>query len=362
MHIIYLQQALELAWQRRGFCAPNPAVGAVVVDEQGVIASGYHWAAGFPHAEAVALATITPQQAKQATVYVTLEPCCHQGKTPPCTELLINRGVRAVYYAIQDPDPRVAGKGELRLRQAGIHCERIACPAIDAFYRSYCYWKRYHRPWVTAKIALSLDGKIAGAAGQPLSITGAELNAYTHLWRQRSDALLTTAKTIIRDNPRLNARSAHASFPKPVYILDSQLSTPLTAQIFTTAQTVTLFHAPNVDPQRRAYLQSRGLRCIPIDQKWCTLSPILSLGLALPQVIECIGQDGIQDLWVEAGGQCFQSLINERLVQQAFLYLAPKWLGEQAQSAFTGDFPLLSMAKSYEWRAMGSDALCRLIF
>lgn len=350
----YLSEALMLAQQRRGFCAPNPAVGAVVVKEDVVIASGNHWAAGQPHAEVVALSKLSAEQAAGSTVYVTLEPCCHFGRTPPCVDLLIQRNVKEVIYSYHDPNPLVAGKGELTLKAAGVKCRRLPMPEIDAFYQSYQYWTKHRRPWVTAKIAVSLDGKIAGENGQRVAITGPELQTITHQWRKRSDAILTTAKTIIHDDPQLNIRLQGETFAKPIYVLDRNLSTSASAQIFNTSPQVTLFYQQGLENNSRlAALRSRGAHCIPLASK--------QNGLDLQAVLQEIGRDGAHDLWVEAGGVCFQALVLENLIHRALLYIAPKVLGPSAQTGFTQAFDF-SQAKHIDWRQVGQDMLCEVDF
>src|SRR3990167_7826390 len=204
-HDYYLNEALVLAKKRRGFCAPNPSVGAVIVKNRKMIGSANHWAAGYFHAERQALMEIG-KKAKGASLYVTLEPCCHWGKTPPCTDIIIHSGIKKVFYAARDPNPIISGKGIQILKSAGILCEQIKLPAIDLFYQSYYYWTQHHLPWVTAKLAMSLDGKIAGPQGEPVSLTGAQLNTFTHQSRRESDAILTTVNTIIHDDPQMNVR------------------------------------------------------------------------------------------------------------------------------------------------------------
>ncbi|MGB6976420.1 MAG: bifunctional diaminohydroxyphosphoribosylaminopyrimidine deaminase/5-amino-6-(5-phosphoribosylamino)uracil reductase RibD, partial [Gammaproteobacteria bacterium] len=240
----YLLEALELAELRRGFCAPNPAVGAVVVKQGRVLATGYHKASGQPHAEAEALGSLG-DEARGATLYVTLEPCCHLGKkTPPCTELLIARGIREVYYGFTDPNPQVAGLGAQALQAAGIPCKHVPLASIDEFYQSYAHWWQTRQPWLTAKLALSLDGKIAGAKGKRMNITGAELQQYTHTLRHQADALLTTARTILNDDPQMNVRLGDKVIAKPLYIIDRELYLPLTARIWQTAKTICILHKP----------------------------------------------------------------------------------------------------------------------
>lgn len=345
--ISYLKQTLELARTRRGFCAPNPPVGALIVRDGQVIATGYHFGAGFPHAEVEALKKVD-NKAPEATIYVSLEPCCHWGRTPPCTDALIKANVKRVIYGYRDPNPIVSGKGEAALIAAGIACEYIAVPEIDAFYQSYQHWHRTKTPFITAKIAVSLDGKIAGKQGEPIQITGQALKEFTHQQRKDSDAILTTAKTIILDNPQMNVRLQSETIAKPIYILDSELNLPLDAKLFETAKSITVFHAKRAANERQQALTELGVRCISVEE---------NEGLNLNQVIEFIGKDGIHDLWVEAGGKCFAAFVNQKLVQRAFIYIAP-WVMGEGMPAFTETLDLRNypiQSKQY-----GKDVLCEI--
>ncbi len=289
MHEAYLKYALKLAQIRRGFCAPNPSVGAVVVKDNQIIAEGYHWGSGHAHAEVEALNKVNGELI-DATLYVTLEPCCHTNKkTPPCTELIIARGIKKVIYGARDPNPQVSGLGEKRLQAMGVECVHVELLEINEFYRSYQYWWQTGKPFVTAKLAMSLDGKIAGANGQRINITGKEAQLFTHQQRKLADAILTTAKTIICDDPLLNVRLPEGEFKRPVYILDKNSITPAAAKIFQSAERVTILKQTDLN-----------------------------------KVLQQIGEDGIHDLWIEAGGKCFSAFVQAGLVQRAFIYVAPK--------------------------------------
>ena len=353
INLDFMKLALVQAQTRRGFCAPNPAVGAVVVKEGGIIAKGLHWASGHPHAEVDALNKIG-EQAQGATLYVTLEPCCHTGKTPPCTELIIDKGIKQVYYGLQDPNPKVAGRGAAAFRAAGIECHHLECDFINHFYQSYIYWWQHQRPWVNAKLAMSLDGKIAGAGGEPLRITGEECQRLTHQWRKRSDAILTTAKTIIKDDPQLNVRIDGEVIAKPVYVLDRLLRMPMDAKIFDTSANLTVLHGASVETNKRSQFQAKGVNCIAIDGN--------SDGLNLRSILEIIGQEGMHDLWVETGGRCFQSFFEQSLINRALIYIAPKQLGESAQSAFDHSFDVMNSNCQVEWQTLGNDMVCELIY
>jgi diaminohydroxyphosphoribosylaminopyrimidine deaminase/5-amino-6-(5-phosphoribosylamino)uracil reductase len=364
--LLYLSQALELAKKRIGFCAPNPSVGALVVNSQDeIIARGYHFESGAPHAEVEAINNLNDIQlakeatlkslndihlAKGATLYVTLEPCCHWGKTPPCTDLIIKSGIKRVVYGYKDPNPIIAGKGALALEAAGIRCDYIAPENIQSFYAAYHHWMMTKRPFVTAKIAMTLNGKIAGPNGERKQITGIEAQEFTHDQRKKSDAILTTANTIISDNPQLNVRHSHEVIPKPIYILDSELKTPLSANIFTTSKSITLFHKKTVDPEKKQAFQAKGARCIEVDNT--------SKGLVLTQILDHIGAEGMHHLWIEAGGTLFAALLTEHLIQCAFIYVAPQWMS--GKSAFPDHFSFEPANHTIRWVSMGNDVLCKM--
>lgn len=344
----YLKSALTLAEIRRGFCAPNPCVGAVLVKDSRVIATGYHWENGSFHAEIDALNKIEPTLAKGATLYVTLQPCCHTDKkTPPCTDLIIQRGIAKVIYGFRDPNPAVNNKTDKILQQAGIECIHLPLPQIDNFYTSYQFWWQYKKPFTTAKLAMSLDGKIAGEHGKRIQLTGHIAQQFTHQQRKQADAILTTAKTIRFDNPSLNSRIDNVVYKKPLYILDSKLNIPATAKIFNTAKNVTLFHSTDLTQQHRDNFSQHKIRFIPIQND--------KYGLNLLKVLKYIAQDGCHDLWVEAGGQCFESLVKKHLLQRAFIYVAPLWLRENSHLAFTSSNPL-SGGLSSSTTVLGADA------
>lgn len=347
----FLLQALKLAEIRRGFCAPNPAVGAVLVKAGRVIAKGYHWASGEPHAEKMALAEVN-HEAYGASLYVTLEPCCHWGKTAPCTELIIKSGIAEVIYGINDPNPLMNGRGVKLLQAAGVKCQQLSLPEINLFYRSYNYWLARQRPWVTAKLALSLDGKIAQAGGKSIAITGPDLAIYTHQCRERTDAILTTAVTLNRDNSRLNVRLQGKTVKKPVFVLDSKLTLRKDLHIYQTAAELTVFHLKSVDPAKLARLQQKGVHCVAIAA--------VAGRLDLQQVMAYIGAAGRHDLWVEAGGQCFEALLAAQLINTVLIYLSPKTLGHDAYSAFQGGYDLLHNHADCRWRQMGPEVVCQI--
>jgi diaminohydroxyphosphoribosylaminopyrimidine deaminase/5-amino-6-(5-phosphoribosylamino)uracil reductase len=380
----YLNSALIEAKKRRGFCAPNPSVGAVVVKNDEILARGKHWQAGMAHAEVDALNQLTQDQSRGATLYVTLEPCCHHGKTPPCTNLIIEREMAEVYYGYADPNPLVSGKGRAQLEAAGIHCEHLPTPEIMEFYRSYHYWRDHKRPWVTAKIALSADGKIAAADGSPVAITGPECQQFTHQNRYASDAILSTATTILADNPLLNVR-LESTFSKPLYILDGHLRLTGEENIFSTAASLTIFHAKGQKPK----YEKKGVTFVPIERPHAPIEqsrhPERSRGissrthrafsksslggtqddsdkLCLPAILDYIGNEGVQDLWVEAGGKMFYELFSQKLLNRALVYLSPKVLGPEAKLAFPASFDVKNMGSKCNTMFFGADKVLEFIF
>ena len=331
--IDYLKSALALAEIRQGFCAPNPCVGAILVKNAKIIATGYHQGSGSAHAEVDAICKVDPSLVHGATLYVTLQPCCHIAKkTPPCTGLIIKSGIVKVIYAFRDPNPAVNSQTDRILQDAGIECIQHPLPAIDNFYASYNYWWKHKRPFTTAKLAMSLDGKIADENGKRIRLTGAEAQQFTHQQRKQADAILTTAKTVCLDNPLLNSRLDDGIYKKPVYILDTHLRTPISAKIFNSAEPITIFHGTDLSKKQQQKLQQHDIRLIPIKSD--------KNGLDLLQILKQVGQDGKIDLWIEAGGEIFQSFVQNGLLQHAFIYVAPLWLGKNAQIAFTSRDPL----------------------
>jgi len=349
----FLNQALVLANKCLGLCSPNPAVGCVLVNpDQKIVSQGYHLAAGQNHAEVNALNNLTNAN-KNLTLYVTLEPCTHFGKTPPCVNAIIeSKVITRVVYGYKDPNPLVNNKAKKILQDNGIDCDYMPIPEIEKFYSAYSYWLKNKKPFVTAKIAISLNGMIATEDSTSVKLTSNLIDEFTHQNRAVSDAILTTINTILADDPQLNARLGENTLKKKLYILDSKLRLPLDAQVFTTTQSITIFYSFD-DENKELKLRKQGCKLIKVDR--------LQSAINLTSVLTHIGEDGIHSLWVEAGGKCFASFVNAKLLQKAFIYIAPKWINH-GKIAFANGFDKASLPGKKTYRQYGEDILCEINF
>lgn len=347
-----MRQALAQAESRKGFTAPNPAVGAVLVKNHQVIASGTHWQAGMMHAEVDALAKTT--QAFGSTLFVTLEPCCHHGKTPPCVEAILKAGIVRVVYGSLDPNPRVAGRGIRQLQAAGVACQHLPLDAIVRFYKSYVYRYEQQLPWLCGKLAMTLDGKVAEAGGKPMAITGAQAQRFTHQQRRRHDLILTSSRTLENDDAQMNVRLAGcAAVPKTVAIMDRLAQLPTTVRIWQTAQQVLLLHGAQADAERVSVLQACGATTILVPEKKGHLD--------LSNMLAQLAHLGYNDIWLEAGGTLLAAIAEQGFLNEMYGYVAPWWAGAQAQSAFQqADF--FKKARHLEWQTQGHDAVLHVEF
>lgn len=323
MHQDFMMAALHEAWQGRGRCAPNPAVGAVAVYDGRIIGKACHWGPGMPHAE-VTLLNDLKDQAEGIDLYVTLEPCNHWGKTPPCVDAIIQKKVRRVIYGYADPNPIVVqGDSVARLHQAGIEVHHMPLVELDRFYESYTRWVHTGYPTVTVKMAQSLDGKIASEFGKPYVLSNDACFEWTHQHRLHADILLTTARTICTDDPMLNVRlEPMRAVSKPVAVLDTHGRMPLDARCIREASTCLVY---------QAYRETAV-----VDGIAYYAVPRLSLGLDLYAVFRHLGYLGYHDVWVEAGARLFQSLHRLGCVHTTYLYVTPHILGEKACSLYQG--------------------------
>lgn len=320
-----MARALQLAEQGLWTTTPNPRVGCVLVSNGEIIGEGWHVKAGEPHAEVHAL-RMAGEHARGATAYVTLEPCAHFGRTPPCAKGLIEAGVGRVVAAMQDPNPLVAGKGLAMLADAGI---ATASGLLENEARElnigFVSRMTRGRPWLRLKAAASLDGKTALNNGVSQWITGPEARRDGHRWRARACAILTGIGTVRDDDPLLNVRDVETSRQPLRVVVDSRLEMPLTARMLQSGGPVLIAAAVD-DPVRRAALQAQGAEVL------CLPNPHGKV--ALPDLLLALGQRGINEVHAEAGFKLNGSLLREGLVDELLLYLAPCLIGHDAAGLF----------------------------
>jgi diaminohydroxyphosphoribosylaminopyrimidine deaminase/5-amino-6-(5-phosphoribosylamino)uracil reductase len=318
-----MRAALALARRGLGGVWPNPAVGCVIVNDGRIVGRGWTQPGGRPHAETEALAR-AGGAARGATAYVTLEPCCHWGRTPPCADALIAAGIKRVVAAVVDPDPRVAGGGATRLRSAGVTVETGLCEA-EATELNAGFFSRVKigRPLVTLKLATSLDGRIATATGESRWITGPPARDVAHLLRATHDAILVGTGTALADNPELTCRLPGLRQRSPVRIaLDRHLRIPTDARLLTAAREVPtwLLTLPHADPARQQARRAAGAELVPVE---ADAAGQIDLGRALAALGEC----GLTRLLVEGGGRLAAALLRAGLVDRLVWLHAPLLLG-----------------------------------
>ncbi len=322
-HETFMRRALELAAKGRGRTSPNPMVGAVLVKHGRVVGEGYHPKAGAPHAEIYALRQ-AGEQARGATLYVTLEPCCHHGRTPPCTQALIAAGVAEVHMAMLDPNPRVAGRGRAELETAGIRTTVGTCEAeARALNEVFVHWITTGRPFVVAKFAMSLDGKIATHTGDARWISGHAARRHVHELRDRVDAILVGAGTVLADDPRLTTRLDREDVRHPLRIvLDSRGRVPLSARLFDPALPghTLVATTPAIPDEHVRALQARNVQVL-------VLPPDPQGRVDVAALLETLGRQEITHLLVEGGSQVLGTFVDLGLVDKFVVFIAPLIIG-----------------------------------
>lgn len=316
---VFMRMAVTLARKGLGRTGPNPPVGAVIVQSGVVVGRGYHRRAGEPHAEVIALAE-AGDRARGATLYVTLEPCTHQGRTPPCCDALIRSGVRRVVVGARDPNPNVSGRGLELLAQHGLETqsgvEEAACAELIAAFRKHV---TSGLPLVTLKLAASLDGRIATASGQSRWITGEAARRKVHQLRNEVDAVMVGAGTVIADDPLLTCRARGGRDPLRI-IVDGRLRVPLTARVLTTGSAArTLIATTRRDSRALAPFERTGAR-VTVLRGHRGVFPIRSL-LAL------LGKEGIMSVMIEGGATLAAAALREGVVDRLICFFAPKIIG-----------------------------------
>lgn len=326
----WMDMAIRLARKGFGLTSPNPMVGAVVVSESGeLLGKGWHRGPGSPHAEVLALAQ-AGDRARNSTVFVNLEPCSHHGRTPPCVDALLAAKVRRVVCAVQDPDPRVAGEGLAALRGAGVegHLGPGRRAAAD-LNRAYMTHRSKGRPYVTLKMAISLDGKTSAADGSARWISGEAARKDVHRLRATADAVCVGVGTILADDPALTARGVKGAGPRWKVVLDSVARTPANARLFAEGPPTLVFVTQRAPKNRLNALTRSGAEIVVIESDTGRVP-------SLPVLQELAGRQ-VMDLLLEGGPRLAASFAATGLIDRYLFYVAPKLLGDgSAGSIFQG--------------------------
>lgn len=337
----YMQLAINVAKAGVGQTTPNPVVGAVVVKDGRVVGIGAHLKAGDPHAEVHAI-HMAGENAENSTVYVTLEPCSHHGKTPPCADLLIKSKVKRVVVATTDPNPLVGGKGISKLRNAGIDVEVGVCKEqADELNAVFYHYLENKTPFVTLKSATTLDGKIATVTGESKWITGEESRLDVHLYRSKHDAILVGVNTVLADNPSLTTRLPNGTGKNPIrIILDSSLRTPIDATVLNDGQAETWIIIGNgvIQEHVHPFTNKKGVRVLQVNEHRPTISSVLSL----------LGEEGISSVFVEGGAEVNGSFLKEKAINQVITYIAPKLIGGKNAPTSVGGSGIENLSNSLE--------------
>jgi diaminohydroxyphosphoribosylaminopyrimidine deaminase/5-amino-6-(5-phosphoribosylamino)uracil reductase len=350
-----MAMALDLARLGLGRTSPNPAVGAVIVKNGKVVATGFHKRAGLPHAEIEALSSpCLREDWKEATLYVTLEPCCHHGRTPPCTDAIIKSGIKEVVIGMRDPDPKVSGSGIRILKRHGIRVrEGILRRECERLNEGYVKHRTTGLPFVIMKIAATLDGKVAMKTGRSRWITGPEARAFGRLIRDRVDGILVGINTVLKDDPRLTARLKGRRGRDPVrIILDSSLRIQPTAKVLNVKSPAPSWIATTVKKNhpkiRQLTKKGTEVLCCRSDRNG---------DVHLKDLLRRLGDRGIVYLLVEGGPTVYAGFLNRKLVDQMVLFIAPFFLGDQGISMFPGNLRFLPPLRNVSCRTVGRDLL-----
>ncbi|MDS1030303.1 bifunctional diaminohydroxyphosphoribosylaminopyrimidine deaminase/5-amino-6-(5-phosphoribosylamino)uracil reductase RibD [Bacillota bacterium LX-D] len=351
-HHLFMQRALALAVKAKGRTSPNPMVGAVVVKDGKIVGEGYHHQAGAPHAEVLALQE-AGTKAQGSTLYVTLEPCCHFGKTPPCVEKIIQSGVREVIGAVADPNTLVNGQGYELLKAAGIKVQvgvlRQEAEQLNEVFFKYI---RTKKPFVTLKWAMTLDGKIATVNNDSKWVSNEKSRALVHQWRDSTDALVVGVNTILNDNPFLTTRLPHGRGKDPWrIILDTHLRTPVEANVLNTASKAPtiICCGPEADEIKKNNLAAQGVQIWEL--------PIQGGTLDLNYLLESLGKQELTSILVEGGGKVLESFFRLGLADKVCCFIAPKILGGEAAKTPVEGEGIKLMSQAYKLTRVSHESI-----
>ncbi|NIK12156.1 bifunctional diaminohydroxyphosphoribosylaminopyrimidine deaminase/5-amino-6-(5-phosphoribosylamino)uracil reductase RibD [Alkalibacillus almallahensis] len=322
----YMQHALELARLTIGQTRPNPSVGAVIIKDGVVVGTGTHLVPGQPHAEVYALEQ-AGEQAKGATMFVTLEPCSHYGQTPPCAKAIIDAGIEKVYVATLDPNPKVAGNGVKWLRDEGVEVEvGLLEQEAQLINQKFFHFMTYKKPFVTLKTAVSMDGKTSANSGDSKWITSEEARHDVHTQRHQHDAILVGSQTVLRDDPHLTTRLPHGGLNPTRIVLDTHLAIPLDTHVLTDQQANTIVVCgKQADEDQEA--QFNALNHVSV---WRMDTDQIDLEILLSRLAEA----KLMSVYVEGGATIHSDFIQHQLFDEIHLYMAPKLIGGELSKVF----------------------------
>lgn len=348
------QQAMErvLALAAQGYHAPpNPMVGALLVKDDVIVGQAYHKAAGEPHAEVLALEQAA-ESARGATLYINLEPCCHQGRTPPCAPRVVEAGVARVVVGMLDPDSRVSGGGVALLREAGLEVVAPPDPLVEqclTLNRHFVHSVLKHRPFVTLKYAMTLDGRVATESGDSRWITGAQARQHVHQERAAHQAILVGSGTALRDDPRLNVRGVMGARQPVRIVADRRGRTPISANLFNApGGPVWIAHGSAADSSWKDEMRAAGAEIFEAEE--------------LQALLDHLHQRGIRSLFVEGGPHLAGAFLDQGLVQRMLAYVAPVLVGAQAAPGPLAGRGVSLMKEAWRlkncaWSSLGEDCL-----
>lgn len=354
-----MRRALELAQLGQFTTSPNPNVGCVVVKNDQIIAEGWHQKAGTGHAEVNAFSQLTPEQSEGATAFVTLEPCSHYGRTPPCAELLIKAKVAKVIIAMLDPNPLVAGRGVKMLQQAGIEVQSgLLEQQAREINRGFLSRMERKKPFVQVKLASSIDGKTALKNGESKWITGPEARADVQVYRAKSCVILSTAETILADDAKLNVRQSQLPLEYPKTDIIEQVRQPMVVVLDSSARI-----SPELAKTLALFNDEREIvlvRKAPVGdfKDWPKVQELAisyepEVGFDLTAIVNWCAENECNYLWVEAGATLAASFISEQLYDQLIVYMAPKIMGQEARDMLpVGPFEQMSQLSELTFKAV----------
>lgn len=336
----YMLRAVKLARNGIGFVNPNPLVGAVIVKNHHIIGEGWHEAYGQPHAERNALKHCS-ESPEHAEMYVTLEPCCHHGKQPPCTEAIIQSGIKKVYIGSEDPNPLVAGKGIAQLKEAGIEVITGFCKQeCDKLNRIFFHYIQKKTPYCLMKIAMTADGKIATRAGLSQWITNEKSRHHVHELRKQFSGIMCGIGTVLTDNPSLTCRIENPSHPVRI-VCDTQLRIPLDCNLVQTAKEIPVIVATaSQDTSKIQELENAGVQILNL--------PLKENHIDLTVLMQKLGSQSIDSVLLEGGSQLHESALKSGIVQHVQVYIAPKIFGGVSAKSAVGGMGVAEVGEAYQ--------------